>query len=75
MNPGMGMPGGTGGNPVSHWVWVVNDMNNVERRDVELGTMDGDMRVIKKGLSPEDRVIVLLPKALRAGERVDPQTK
>ena len=81
----MGMPGnpaslgklpvGMPGNPASRWVWVVNDENNVERRNVEAGALDGAMRVIEKGLSPEDRVIVRLPKALHAGERVNPQSK
>ncbi len=36
---------------------VVNDKNVVERRPVKLGARQGDWRVVKEGLKPEDWVV------------------
>lgn len=57
------------------YVLVVNKDNVVEQRKVETGPLQDTMRVIEKGLSPDDRVIV--SGLLRAipGEKVDPQTE
>src|SRR5262249_40221699 len=48
-----------GNNQQGRYVLVVNDKNVVEQRVVETGdAIDGGMRIIKKGLKPEDRVVV-----------------
>ncbi len=55
------------------YVLVVNNDNVVEQRQVEIGPLVGDMRVIDKGIAENDRVIV--SGLLRAipGQKVDPQ--
>jgi RND family efflux transporter MFP subunit len=57
------------------YVLVVNKDNVVEQRKVEIGPIDGDMRVIEKGLAEDDRVVV--GGILRAipGQKVDPKTR
>lgn len=56
------------------YVLVVAGDNTVEQRKVEVGVLEGELRVIDKGLKPEDKVIV--GGLLRAipGQKVDPQT-
>jgi RND family efflux transporter MFP subunit len=56
------------------YVLVVGKDNVVEQRKVEIGQLDGMLRVIEKGISPTDQVIV--SGLLRAipGQKVDPQT-
>lgn len=43
---------------VGPYALIVDDAGTVQRRDVELGGMDGEDRVIESGLEPGDRVIV-----------------
>ena len=40
------------------FVYVVNDQNTVERRDVKLGRLSDGMQAIRQGLKPEEWVIV-----------------
>jgi RND family efflux transporter MFP subunit len=54
------------------YVWVVNDRNVVERREVRLGSADDGMRVVKEGLGPDDSVVVAGGKDLHAGDKVEP---
>jgi RND family efflux transporter MFP subunit len=54
------------------YVWVVNDRNVVERREVRLGSEDDGMRVVKEGLGPDDSVVVAGGKDLHAGDKVEP---
>jgi RND family efflux transporter MFP subunit len=62
-----------GANQSGRYVLVVNADNVVEQRTVETGTVEGTLRVIEKGLKPDDRVVV--GGLLRAipGQKVDPQ--
>jgi RND family efflux transporter MFP subunit len=55
------------------YVLVLNNDNVVEQRKVEIGPLVGDMRVIDKGVTENDRVVV--SGILRAipGQKVDPQ--
>ncbi|CAM5776339.1 MexE family multidrug efflux RND transporter periplasmic adaptor subunit [Labrys miyagiensis] len=55
------------------YVLLVGKDNVVEQRKVEIGQLDGDMRVITSGLDPTDKVVV--DGILRAvpGQKVDPQ--
>jgi RND family efflux transporter MFP subunit len=56
------------------YLMVVNAENAVEQRNVEVGQAVGELRVVEKGLKPEDRVVVGgLLKAI-PGQKVDPQT-
>lgn len=47
-----------GTDQLGRYVLIVNDKNVVERRGVELGQLDGTMRVIDTGLEGDERVIV-----------------
>jgi RND family efflux transporter MFP subunit len=55
------------------YVLVVTADNTVEQRKVEIGQNVGELRVIEKGLKPDERVVI--GGALRAvvGQKVDPQ--
>jgi multidrug efflux pump subunit AcrA (membrane-fusion protein) len=45
----------------------------VEQRKVEIGPLVGDMRVIDKGVSENDRVVVAGILRAIPGQKVDPQ--
>jgi RND family efflux transporter MFP subunit len=55
------------------YVLVVNDQNQVERRDVKLGSLSEGLRIVESGLKPEDRVIVNGIQRARAGLTVNPK--
>jgi multidrug efflux system membrane fusion protein len=56
------------------YVYVVNDQNKVERRDVRLGPVqDNDLQVITAGLKPEDHVVVNGTQHVQPGVRVTPK--
>ena len=55
------------------YVLVVNKDDVVEQRKVEIGQTVDDMRVIEKGLSKEDRVVVAGILRAVPGQKVDPQ--
>lgn len=54
-------------------VFVVKDDNTVEAKGVVLGPLDGDLRVIREGLKPEDHVIVDGLQRARVGAKVTPK--
>lgn len=54
---------------------VVNANDEVEVRRVKIGILDGAMRVVEEGLTPEDRVIVLGVLRARPGSKVTPKTQ
>jgi RND family efflux transporter MFP subunit len=54
------------------YVYVLNDKNEVERRDVTLGTQQGGLTVVSKGLNPEDHVVVNGLQHVRVGMAVNP---
>ncbi len=55
------------------YLLIVGKDNVVELRHVELGTLVGQMRVIRKGLAPGDRYIVNGTQRARPGLPVNPQ--
>lgn len=57
------------------YVLVVNDKDEVERRDVSLGSVSDGERVITSGLKPTDWVIVNGIQRARPGAKVKPQKK
>jgi len=57
------------------YVLVVNDKDEVERRDVKLGSVSDGERVITSGLKPTDWVIVNGIQRARPGANVKPQKK
>lgn len=57
------------------YVLVVNKDNVVEQRKVEIGPIEGSLRVIEKGLGPDDRVVVAGVLRAIPGQKVNPQTQ
>ncbi len=55
------------------FVLVVDGANTVAYRPVELGAAVDGMRIVEKGLSPGDRIIVNGLQRVRPGATVDPQ--
>ncbi|HKK15132.1 MAG TPA: efflux RND transporter periplasmic adaptor subunit, partial [Gammaproteobacteria bacterium] len=56
------------------FVYIVNDKNTVERRQVKTGNLHGGLRVISEGLEQGDRVIINGIQRARAGMEVVPET-
>lgn len=63
-----------GSDQSGRYVYVVNKDNVVEQRNVEVGPIEGTMRVITKGLNADDRVIVAGLLRAIPGQKVEPQT-
>ncbi len=61
-----------GADQQGRFLLVVNDQNQVEYRPVETGTLVKGMRVIKKGITSEDRVVVKGVQRARPGIAVTP---
>ncbi|MDQ8195433.1 efflux RND transporter periplasmic adaptor subunit [Coraliomargarita sp. SDUM461004] len=55
------------------YVWALKDDNSVERRTLELGPTHEGLRIVRSGLSTEDRIIVSGIQFIRPGMTVDPQ--
>jgi RND family efflux transporter MFP subunit len=60
-----------GSDQTQRFALVVNGQNTVEFRKVELGPIIDGLRVVRKGLSPEDWVIVNGVQRVKAGAKVD----
>jgi RND family efflux transporter MFP subunit len=55
------------------FVYVVNDQNVAERRDVKLGRLSDGLQVVQGGVKPEDWVIVNGIQRVRDGAEVEPR--
>jgi RND family efflux transporter MFP subunit len=64
-----------GSDQSGRYVLVVNQDNVVEQRKVEPGQLVGDLRVIDKGLSKDDRVVVGGIMRAVPGEKVDAEQR
>ncbi len=62
-----------GSEQVRKFVFVVDGENIARARYVTLGHLDGDLRVIKSGLGPNDKVVINGIARIRAGQKVTPQ--
>ena len=56
------------------YLLIVGKDDVVEQRNVQVGASEGTMRVIEKGLRPDDRVIIAGLQRAVAGQKVTPQT-
>jgi RND family efflux transporter MFP subunit len=54
-------------------LFVVNQKNEVEVRNVRLGQRHGDLVVVKEGLQKDDRVVLKGPKGMKEGMTVRPK--
>ena len=57
------------------YVLVVNDHNVAERRPVTIGPEDNGMRIIEKGLRPDDQVVIAGIARVQPGDTVEPRRK
>jgi RND family efflux transporter MFP subunit len=64
-----------GSDQSGRYVLVVNGEGVVEQRKVQVGPVDGDLRVIDSGLKPDDRVVIAGLLRAIPGQKVDPQVK
>jgi RND family efflux transporter MFP subunit len=64
-----------GSDQSGRYVLVVNGEGVVEQRKVQVGPIDGDLRVIDSGLQPDDRVVIAGLLRAIPGQKVDPQVK
>lgn len=63
-----------GSDQSGRYLLVVGKDNVVEQRSVEIGQREGTLRVITKGIKPDDRVIVAGLQRAVPGQKVEPQT-
>ncbi len=62
-----------GSDQAGRYVLVVDAQNVVSQRKVEAGPLRGELRVIEKGLTAQDRVIVAGMVRAIPGQKVDPE--
>jgi RND family efflux transporter MFP subunit len=62
-----------GSDQAGRYVLVVNADNVVEQRKVQIGPLDGGLRVIESGLKGDDRIVVAGLLRAIPGQKVDPQ--
>jgi RND family efflux transporter MFP subunit len=62
-----------GSDQAGRYVLVVNGDNVVEQRKVQIGPLDGGLRVIEIGLKGDDKVVVAGLLRAIPGQKVDPQ--
>ena len=55
------------------FVFVLDRENVAHRRLIETGGLEGTMRIIREGLSPDDRVVINGIQRVRAGSQVTPE--
>ncbi|WP_051112073.1 efflux RND transporter periplasmic adaptor subunit [Hyphomicrobium denitrificans] len=64
-----------GSDQSGRYVLVANKDDELEQRKVMLGQQVGDLRVIEKGLKPEDRVVISGLMSVVPGEKIEPVAK
>lgn len=62
-----------GSDQAGRYVLVVNTENVVEQRKVQIGPLDGELRVIETGLKADDRIVIAGLLRAIPGQKVDPQ--
>ncbi|MEM1140379.1 MAG: efflux RND transporter periplasmic adaptor subunit [Pseudomonadota bacterium] len=60
-------------NQTQRFVYVVGEDNIITPRTIELGGMEGELRVVESGLSRDDLVVIGGLMRLRPGIEIDPQ--
>jgi RND family efflux transporter MFP subunit len=61
-----------GSDQSGRYVLIANKDNQIEQRKVELGQQVGDLRAIKNGLKPDDRVVISGLMSIVPGQKVEP---
>jgi multidrug efflux pump subunit AcrA (membrane-fusion protein) len=60
---------------IRKYVMVVDKEDKVAPKYVTLGELSGDLRVIRSGLAPDDRIVINGLARLRPGIKVSPKTE
>jgi multidrug efflux system membrane fusion protein len=58
---------------VRKFVWVIDGENTAKQKYVTLGSLQGGLRIVKEGVSIDDRVVVNGLNRVRANQKVTPQ--
>ena len=64
-----------GADQSGRYVLVAGKDDVVEQRPVEIGQLVGELRVIDKGIGPDDRVLVSGLQTVGAGQKIEPEIK
>jgi RND family efflux transporter MFP subunit len=64
-----------GSDQSGRYVFVANKDDVIEQRKVELGQQVGQLRVIEKGIEPDDRVVMSGLMTVVAGQKIEPVPK
>jgi multidrug efflux system membrane fusion protein len=64
-----------GSEQIRKFVYVVDTENTVRQKYIEPGSLQGNLRVIRSGLEPNDRVVVNGLMRARPGAKVTPMTE
>lgn len=65
-----------GTDQLGKFLYVVNDSNVVSSRPIEIGQLvDGNMRIVTSGLSPEERYVTKALMKVRQGMKIEPIEK
>jgi RND family efflux transporter MFP subunit len=64
-----------GSDQSGRYVFVANKDDVIEQRKVELGQQVGELRVIEKGLTPDDRVVISDLMMVVPGQKIEPTLK
>lgn len=64
-----------GSEQIRKFVYVVDSENTVRQKYLELGSLQGNLRVVRSGLEPQDRVVVNGLMRARPGAKVTPMTE
>jgi len=62
-----------GTDQATRFVYVVGDDDIPVRRPVELGPIDGGMRIVRKGLESDNWVILRGQQRVRPGQKIAPR--
>ncbi|MFA5958736.1 efflux RND transporter periplasmic adaptor subunit [Hyphomicrobium sp.] len=61
-----------GSDQAGRYVYVANKDNVIEQRKIELGPQVGDLRVVEKGISADDRVVISGLMTVVPGQKIEP---
>ncbi len=61
-----------GSDQSGRYVLIANKNNEIEQRKVELGQQVGDLRAIKNGLKPDDRIVISDLMMVVPGQKIEP---
>ncbi len=62
-----------GSDQASKYVYIVDDQNQISRRDVRLGPIKGGLRIIREGLDGSETIVTAGIQRIFPGATVDPQ--